>query len=135
VWRAHGLDRILHQAWNEGVVLSGISAGMNCWFAESLTDSYGLDQLAPLRDGLAFLSGSCCPHYDGEVQRRPNFQRLILSDQLAAGFAADDGAALLFSGEELTEVVTSRPGAGAYRVEKIGADVHERRLPVRYLGS
>jgi len=135
VWRAHGLDRILLRAWNEGVVLGGISAGMNCWFAESVTDSYGFDVLAPLRDGLGLIGASCCPHYDGETQRRPEFQRLIAAGELGDGWAADDGAALVFSGEELTEVVSSRRHAAAYRVERRGAGVDERRLPARYLGT
>jgi peptidase E len=129
VWRVHGLDRLLEEAWREGVVLCGISAGMNCWFASSVTDSFGPD-LAPLDDGLALLPGSACPHYDGEAQRRPTFRRLVDAGELAPGWAADDGAALVFSGTELAEVVSSRPEAAAYRVEP-GS---EQRLPVRYLG-
>jgi peptidase E len=113
VWRAHGLDHILRRAWREGVVLCGLSAGMNCWFNESVTDSFGISQLAPLRDGLGFLPGSCCPHYDGEEQRRPMFQRLVASGELADGWAADDGAALVFQGESLSEIVTSRSGSAA----------------------
>src|SRR5947209_19238478 len=65
VWRVHGFDRILREAWNAGVVLSGWSAGMICWFEAGVTDSFG-PQLAGLRDGLGFLPGSACPHYDGE---------------------------------------------------------------------
>ena len=93
VWRIHGLDRIFRRAWMEGVVLCGVSAGMNCWFSGSLTDSFSVTQLAPLRDGLRFVPGSCCPHYDGEEQRRPMFQRLVAAGELAEGWAADDGGA------------------------------------------
>ena len=135
VWRAHGLDQLVGEAWQEGVVLCGPSAGMNCWFSESVTDSFVLGRLMPLRDGLGLLSGSCCPHYDGEEQRRPTFHRLIATGELADGWAADDGAALVCRGAELAEVVTSRPDAAAYRVEKQGSDVIERALPTRYLGG
>jgi dipeptidase E len=136
VWRAHGLDRILRRAWEEAVVLCGLSAGMNCWFTESVTDSFGLEQLQPLQDGLGLLPGSACPHYDGEEQRRPTFTRLVAAGDLADGWAADDGAALVFGGTDLEEVVGSRPHAGAYRVERTAGDgVEERRLPVRYLGA
>jgi peptidase E len=135
VWRAHGLDELVAEAWAQGVVLCGISAGMNCWFTESVTDSFDLNQLAALHDGLGLLAGSCCPHYDGEKQRRPTFHRLIAEGQLTDGLAADDGAALVFSGTELDEAVSSRPLAGAYRVERNGTATVEHRLPVRYLGS
>jgi peptidase E len=134
VWRTHGLDRILREAWERGIVLCGISAGMNCWFAESVTDSFDVARLAPLADGLGLLPGAACPHYDGEEQRRPVFRALVASGELSGGWAADDGAALVFAGEELDEVVGSRPGAAAYRVEREGDGVSERRLPARYLG-
>jgi dipeptidase E len=134
VWRAHGLDGILARAWTEGVVLCGLSAGMNCWFEESVTDSFGAARLAALSDGLGLLPGSCCPHYDGEEKRRPAFHRFIESGELSGGWAADDGAALVFSGTTLDEVVSSRAGAAAYRVEKDGSGVGERRLDARYLG-
>jgi peptidase E len=128
VWRAHGLDAVLRRAWDEGVVLCGISAGMNCWFEQSVTDSFGT-RLAALHDGIGLLAGSCCPHYDGEEQRRPAYRELVASGELSAGWAADDGAALVFAGTELAEVVSSRPEAAAYRVEPDG----ERQVPARYL--
>jgi peptidase E len=136
VWRAHGLDRILTKAWEQGVVLCGVSAGMNCWFEASVTDSFGRARLAPLHDGLGLLPGSACPHYDGEEQRRPTFHRLVAAGELPDGWAADDGAALVFAGAELAEVVASRSGAGGYRVERShDGDVNERALPARYLGA
>jgi dipeptidase E len=128
VWRAHGLDVLLRRAWEAGVVLAGISAGMNCWFEECVTDSFG-PELAPLHDGLGLLGGSCCPHYDGEEHRRPRYRELVAGGELSPGWAADDGAALVFSGTELVEVVASRPDAAAYRVEPGG----ERRVQARYL--
>jgi peptidase E len=75
VWRAHGLDAVLAEAWREGVVLCGISAGMNCWFEQSVTDSFDVAFLAPLHDGLGLLAGSACPHYDGEERRPPGLPR------------------------------------------------------------
>jgi dipeptidase E len=135
VWRAHGLDRILAEAWHAGVVLCGISAGMNCWFEQSVTDSFDARSLAPLHDGLGLLAGSACPHYDGEEQRRPTYRRLVSGGVLRDGWAADDGAALVFAGTELEEVVASRPGAAAYRVERTADGVDERRVEARYLGA
>jgi dipeptidase E len=133
IWRVHGLDAILREAWEAGVVMAGISAGSLCWFEAGVTDSYGLE-LAPFHDGLGFLAGSNCPHYDGEALRRGRYHALV-ADGLAAGLAADDGAALHYVGTALAEVVTSRPEAGAYRVELVDRQVVETRLPSRYLGA
>lgn len=132
MWRVHGLDRILRSAWTRGAVLCGVSAGMICWFKDGLTDSYG--KLAAVGDGLGFLEGSACPHYDGEKDRRLEYHRAI-KDGLPAGYAADDGAALHFRGNELVEVVASRQTAAAYRVEVIDGQVKETRLVTRYLGA
>lgn len=132
LWRAHGVDRLLGDAWRAGAVLSGVSAGMICWFEASVTDSFG--GLAPLRDGVGFLPGSACPHYDGEPGRRPTYQRLI-ADGLPAGYAADDGAALHFAGRDLVAVVGSRPTAAAYRVELRDGKLVEERLATQLLGK
>jgi dipeptidase E len=133
VWRVHGVDRILRAAWEQGVVLCGLSAGANCWFENSVTDSFG-PTLAALDDGLGFLPGSFCPHYDGEPQRRPTYERLV-SKGFPAGHAADDFAAVHFVGTELAECVTSRKGAAVYRVA-LGVDgVEETALPTRALGG
>jgi dipeptidase E len=115
VWRLHGLDELLREALARGAVLCGISAGMNCWFEASTTDSFGLT-LAPLHDGLGFLPGSACPHYDGEPQRRPLYRSLV-DGGFPPGWAADDDAAIHFRGGEPVETVALRAGAAAYRVE------------------
>ena len=75
IWRVHGMDQALREAWDDGVVLCGVSAGMNCWFECSVTDSFG-PELAPM-DCLGFLPGSACPHYDGEERRRPAYTQLV----------------------------------------------------------
>ena len=75
VWRVHGVDAALREAWERGIVLSGPSAGGLCWFEGGVTDSFG-PELARLDDGLGFLPGSFCPHYDTEPERRPTYERL-----------------------------------------------------------
>jgi peptidase E len=134
IWRVHGVDRVLRLAWESGVLMTGLSAGSLCWFEAGTTDSFG-PSLRPLHGGLAFVPGSHCPHYDGEPQRRPLYQRLVGEGRLPAGYAADDGAALIFRDRTLDEVVASRPAARAYRVEP-GPDgtAIETELPTRYLG-
>jgi dipeptidase E len=127
IWRVHGIDRLLREAWENGVVLWGASAGMICWFEAGVTDSFG-PQLEGLADGLAFLPGSACPHYDGEAARRPRYRELVASG-FPAGIAADDGVALHYVGTALEQVVACRPDAAAYRVNPEG----EERLPASLL--
>src|SRR5580704_5966307 len=131
VWRLHGLDKVLRAAWNAGVVMCGISAGAICWFEDGVTDSFGMPFRA-LGDGLGFVRGACCPHYDGEKERRPVLLRLIKRG-FPSTLALDDGAAAHFAGRRLKEVVSSRPKARAMRVELSKGVVVERALPVRYL--
>ena len=115
VWRVHGFDALLREAWERGTLLCGWSAGMICWFEAGVTDSFG-PELSGMRDLLGFLPGSACPHYDGEERRRPVYRELVDAG-FPPGYAADDGAVLHFAGTELIEVVAVRKGAQAYRVE------------------
>ena len=114
-------------------MLAGMSAGGICWFEGCTTDSFG-PELQPLRDGLGILAGSFCPHFDGEAQRRSAYHATVASGGLPAGYAVDDGAALVFDGIELREVVTSRPKAAAYRVEAVDGTARETRLATSFLG-
>lgn len=132
VWRTHGLPDILAEAADNGTVLAGISAGMNCWFEASVTDSFGAT-LGPLRDGLGFVAGSACPHYDGEELRAGTYRGLVATG-FPAGYAADDGCGLLFEDGQLTDVVASRPGADGYRVHVTAAGVTETPLEATFLG-
>jgi peptidase E len=126
IWRVHGFDRILREAWEAGKLLCGWSAGMICWFEASVTDSFG-PELEGMRDGLGFLPGSACPHYDGEERRRPVYTRLV-RDGFPPGIACDDAAAALYEGTELVEVLTRERGARAYRVGPDGEEPLEARL-------
>jgi peptidase E len=133
VWRLHGVDELLRRAWAAGTVLTGLSAGSLCWFEGGTTDSFG--GLAAYNDGLGLLPGSHSPHYDGEPGRRPAYHGYVADGSLPDGYAVDDGAALVFRGTRLDEVVGSRPAARAYRVERAAdGSVNEIPLKTRYLG-
>jgi dipeptidase E len=133
IWRIHGVDHALREAWEAGVVLCGLSAGANCWFEASTTDSFLLGRADPLADGLGLLPGSFCPHYDSEEERRPSFHALVARGALPAGVACDDYAAAHFVGTELLEAVASKPEAGAYRVTRDAAAAREEPIPTRTL--
>jgi dipeptidase E len=126
IWRVHGVERALVEAWERGAVVGGVSAGANCWFEACVTDSFG-PGLDGLTDGLGILEGSFCPHYDGEERRRPVYRELV-ANGFPAGYAADDHAALHFVGTELRQVVSAKEGARGYRVEAGAETPLETRL-------
>jgi dipeptidase E len=135
LWRLHGLDVALRAAWEDGLVLAGMSAGAICWFDAATTDSFG-PTLRPLRGGIGILEGTFIPHLHGEAQRLPLLRRLVADGTIPAGYGVDDGAALVFHAGELAEVVTSDPDAGAWRVEPDGrGGTTETALPTRFLGA
>ncbi|HEX3692596.1 MAG TPA: peptidase E [Solirubrobacteraceae bacterium] len=131
VWRAHGLDRVLRECWQRGIVLCGPSAGSLCWFSEALSAFHG-----PPRSvrGLGLLPYSNCVHYDAEPARRAEYHELVGAG-MRAGYAADDGVALHFKETELHRVVSSRERGGAFHVRRAAGKVAERALEVRFLGA
>jgi dipeptidase E len=132
LWRAHGLDAILREAWQAGIVLAGLSAGSMCWFEGGITK--GLGRPVPAA-GLGFLPGSNSVHYDGEPDRRPAYLEAVASGALPAGYGVQDGVGLLFRGTRLAEVVASRPGARAYRVTAEEGKAREHELEPRLLAA
>jgi dipeptidase E len=134
VWREWNVDEILREAWRSGILLAGMSAGAICWFECGGSDSTWAGKLSPL-PGLGLIQGSCTTHYNGESNRRSDFHQLIKNAELPSGIGIDDGAAVLYEGQQMVEVVSSRPDATAYQVklEKDG-QIAEGCLKTRYLG-
>jgi dipeptidase E len=126
VWRVHGFDRILREAWERGIVLTGWSAGMICWFEAGVTDSFG-PQLEGMYDGLGFLAGSACPHYDGEERRRPVYEQLM-QDGFPSGIALDDLAGAHYVDTELRGVLSTSSEATGYLVSRDGTERLDAQL-------
>jgi peptidase E len=131
VWRAHGVDAILREAWEAGVVMCGLSAGSLCWFAEAVTAFHGRSRRV---GGLGLLPFSNCVHYERNGGRRAAYHR-FLREGMVGGYAAEDGVALHFLGEELHRVVASRPAARGYRLDRLGDRVVEMQVATHFLGD
>jgi dipeptidase E len=131
-WKAHGLDHVLREAWERGTVLCGLSAGSMCWFADGISTFHGgpPDRVA----GLGLLPWSNTVHYSSEPARREALHEWLLTG-MAPVYAADDGAALHFVGEDAVQVVASRRDARAYRVERRHGRILTTQLATRYLGD
>jgi dipeptidase E len=132
IWRAHELDRLLMEAWARGIVLAGISAGAMCWFQDGITRSSGAPE--PLA-GLGLLPGSLTVHADGDPERLPVWLSAVRDGAVPGGWAVDDGSGLLFAGAKLVRAVSSRPGAGAQRVDAIAGELVRQPVPVELLGA
>ena len=133
MWRLHGVDAAMREAWEAGVVLTGVSAGSICWHVGGTTDSFG-PELRPVTDGLGLLPYANGVHYDSEEQRRPLLHRLVADETLPTAYATDDGVGLHYRGKELVEALTELPGKGAYRVERgPEGEAVETRLEPRLL--
>jgi len=132
VWHRQGVDEILREAWDDGKVMTGGSAGGICWFHGGTTDSYG-PILQVLPEGLGFVDGSFCPHYDAEDQRRPLFHQALLDGKLPIGYGVDNLVSVHFHGAELVGAVSSQPDGKAVQVEAVNGKIAETRLPVRVL--
>lgn len=131
IWRAAGVDQLIRQAWERGIVLAGVSAGAICWFQQGHTDSEG--DLSTL-ECLGWLGGSCSPHYDGELNRQPSYHELMKSGGIRPGIAMDDGVAAHYVGVDRERLVSSRPRARAFAVDTRDGEVEETPLAVAYLG-
>ena len=131
LWREWELDKFLRNAYENGTVLAGVSAGANCWFDQCSTDSLpGQFTVLPC---LGIIRGSFCPHYDGETERRPSLHQLLSEDKITSGYAADDGAAVHFIDGEFACAVSSRPHAKVYKVANVDGQIIEEEIETQYL--
>ena len=126
IWKAQGIDAILRQAWDRGIVLGGASAGSLCWFEEGTTDSR--PKALSTVQCLGFLKGSHSPHYDREKDRRPLYQKLIGSGEMKPGYACDNDAGIYFEDNEVKRVVATRAEAKVYYVSVVNGKVLEKVL-------
>ncbi|MGE0042341.1 MAG: Type 1 glutamine amidotransferase-like domain-containing protein [Vicinamibacterales bacterium] len=124
IWKAQGIDEVLRKAWDRGIVLGGASAGSLCWFDEGTTDSRPKE--LSIVKCLGFIKGSHSPHYDAEPGRRPLYQKLIASGEMAPGYACDNDAGIYFEGTDVKRVVATRKGAKVYYVSMVGGKIDER---------
>jgi len=94
IWNDWGMSDLLKNAYNKGVIMSGVSAGAICWFTSGITDSW--DNELRILPCLDFIKGTCCPHYDEEPSRIPYVRKILLDDKLTNCISIEGGSAMHF---------------------------------------
>jgi peptidase E len=134
LWKEWGLDEVLRQAWDRGVLLSGMSAGAVCWFEHHVPIPPNRNR--PVPRCLGFLPGYCDVHFHaGDGTRREDILETMRLLALPSALAIDDDAAVLFEDYAIAEVLSWREGATAYRLEGNSISITEHMLPARTIGS
>ena len=131
VWKDWGLDLILKKAYDQGAVMSGVSAGAICWFEQGLTDSWASElKMMPCMN---FISGNCAPHYDEEPQRRPATKKLLQDNAISFMYGIEGGAALHFINEQPEKTVRFQKNKHSYNVTLEDSAVSEKPYPIKEL--
>jgi dipeptidase E len=133
VWREWGVDTALRRAWENGVLLAGMSAGAMCWYEAGLTDSFWGPTYRPL-DCLGLLPGGCAVHYGSDPKRRTSLYAALEAGAIPASIAIDDFAAVLYEGTSVDRVFSWRSGSTARRVDREAESVIETALPAVSIG-
>ena len=124
VWKDWGLDLLLKEAYEKGVIMSGVSAGAICWVDQGITDSWAED--LKVMDCLGFIEGACCPHYDEEPQRKPSLNKFITEKVLKSCYAVDGGCALHIEDEKEFKSVVFSKNKNSFLVEMKDNQVAEK---------
>jgi dipeptidase E len=126
LWKAHGIDKVLKQAWEKGIVLTGSSAGAICWFHEGLSDSRPI-ALSSVKC-LGFLKGSISPHYHSSKNRAATYQEMILKGDIKPGYGLDENAGLYFENETVAKVLAGDSKNKVYQVSVENGGIVEKVL-------
>ncbi len=125
-WRETGLDKLILDAYNNGKIISGLSAGAICWFSNMYTDyeiMRGTSADYVLKEGLNILDGTMCPHFN---EREEDFSRAMINNNIEWAYGVSNDSAIEFTDGKLTNVISS--GGIAYKLTLENGKVIKREL-------
>jgi aminopeptidase N len=129
VWREWGLDKILKNAFENGTIMSGVSAGAICWFEKGVTDSWA--EKLEIMDCMGFTKGNCCPHYDEEPERKPSLSKFIETKEIFNCYAIEGGCALHIKNDAVYTAISFRGKKNSYLVKQLNNKIIETKLLVK----
>jgi len=114
LWQKHKIDILLKQAWEKGTILSGLSAGLNCFFERAITDS---NKTLDIMDFMGVLSGTVTPHYDTEKSRPAFIEQLFNEGKIKNILALEDNTAIEIDGTDKFKILKSDETANVYYMD------------------
>ena len=114
VWKEWNLHEILQNAYDKGVIMSGVSAGAICWFEKGITDSYA--QELTIIDCLGIVEGIACPHFDEEKEREPYVNEVIKREIVKSCICIEGNCALHIKNNSEYSSVDFGNGRKTFRV-------------------
>ncbi len=123
IWNDWGMSELLNNAYNQGIIMSGVSAGAICWFTSGITDSW--DKELKILPCLDFISGACCPHYDEEPTRKPFVKKILHQQKISNCISIEGGAAIHFIDGKPYKNVSFNSNKKTYDVYFDGIDIIE----------
>jgi dipeptidase E len=126
VWKQTGSYIILKQAYDQGTVISGLSAGANCWFRWGKSDSrkvYNPNSCSIKVSGLNLVKALCCPHYNTGNDKRMELKKMMMKTPGIA-LAFDNCCAIEIIDEQY-RILSSNSTAHAYKVYWRASNFHE----------
>lgn len=111
-WRETGVDKMLIDAYNQGKIICGLSAGAICWFTDMYTDyeiMRGQSSEYVLKKGLGVLEGAMCPHFN---EREKDFTDALKKGVINGAYCVENDCAIEFVDGTFTKVI--KGGGNAY---------------------
>lgn len=125
-WREMGVDKLIVDAYNQGKVICGLSAGAICWFKDMYTDyeiMRGQSADYVLKKGLGILDDCMCPHFD---EREIDFMKALEKGDIKKCYCVENNCAIEFVEGVFTKTISS--GGKAYLIEKDGDNITKKEL-------
>ena len=116
VWKEWNLNNILQDAYEKGIVMSGVSAGAICWFEKGITDSFAEE--LNIIDCLGLVEGISCPHFDEEKEREPYVNDVIQREIIESCICIEGNCALHIKNDFEYSSIDFGNGKKCFRVTK-----------------
>ena len=115
LWKQKGVDKLLIDAYNEGKIICGLSAGAICWFSDMYTDyeiMRGQSASYSLHKGLGLIDGLITPHFN---EREKDFTETFVNSGFDSAYAVENDAAIVFKNGKVERALSS--GGKAYIIK------------------
>ncbi len=125
-WKETGIDKLLIDAYNEGKIICGLSAGAICWFNDIYTDyeiMRGESADYVMKKGLNVIDDTISPHFNERVE---DFTATMIKEKISHAFGIENDCALEFIDGKLSKMISA--GGKAYHLNLVGDGVEKEEI-------